>query len=241
MNHATLCALGSSSAAPFARIEDHLPLVRRAARSLHHKYRGLIEFDDLLQIGMLALVEAALHYEDRGFAFATYAFTRVRGAMFDELRRRSALTRSATRWHRLVDATRTRLRQRLRREPADSETARAMGVPSAQFRRHADAAHPLRQESLEASYTDCSPAFAAPDPDAEQAISAQHRDATLADAIAHLPEREAMVLRLYFFDELSLDAIGRTLSIGAARVCQIKKTALLRLRGRMAGWEPLDA
>jgi RNA polymerase sigma factor for flagellar operon FliA len=214
----------------------HMPLVRKIAWHVHGRMSNAVDIEDLVQIGMVALVEAANGYEDRGFAFATYAAMRIRGSMIDFLRRHAAICRSAMAKRREIAKTTAQLEARFGRAPTDTEMAAAMGMDAAGYRATVDAAMAIRHESLDEIYSDQSMWFADVEERADETIEREELKAALASRIADLPEREAMVLQLYFVEEMNLDEIGQTLGVGAARVCQIKKAALDRLRGSLSDW-----
>lgn len=217
-----------------ARVEEHLPLVRRLAWHVHGSLSTAVDVEDLIQVGLVALVEAASAFEDRGLVtFKQYLTTRVRGAMIDELRRHAASTRGAIRRRRAyADAVRA-LTGELGRAPSEAETAERLGVNVAKFRTDYLTAEAAKLDSLDDVYADDQPWFADATPDAfEQLADQQQRDRLVA-AIAALPEREQLVIQLYHVEELNLDEIGLVLGVGAARVCQIKSAAHARLKKAM--------
>jgi RNA polymerase sigma factor FliA len=214
----------------------HMPLVRKIAWHVHGRVSTAIDIEDLIQIGMVALVEAAGGYEDRGHAFATYASMRVRGAMIDQLRRHATLCRSAMARRRDLAKTAAELEHKLGRSPTEAEMAQALGLDAAAYRELADSAVAVRQESLDEVYSDQSMWFADVEERIDVTLERGELRAALAERIGDLPEREAMVLQLYFVEEMNLEEIGLTLGVGAARICQIKKSALDRLRGSLAEW-----
>ena len=222
---------------PEALARAHMPLVRKIAWHVHGRVSTAIEVEDLIQIGMIALVEAANGYEDRGHAFATYATMRIRGAMIDHLRRQATLCRSAMARRRDFPSARVKLEQMLGREASEAELAVELGLDAAEFRRQWDEAQAVRHESIDEVYSEHSMWFADLGEGAEQALQREGLQEALAGAIRQLPEREAMVLQLYFVEEMNLEEIGLTLGIGAARVCQIKKAALEKVRGLLSEWE----
>ena len=222
---------------PEALARAHMPLVRKIAWHVHGRVSTAIEVEDLIQIGMIALVEAANGYEDRGHAFATYATMRIRGAMIDHLRRQATLCRSAMARRRDFTAARVKLEQKFGREASEAELAVELGLDPAEFRRQWDEAQAVRHESIDEVYSEHSMWFADLGEGAEQALQREGLQEALAGAIRQLPEREAMVLQLYFVEEMNLEEIGLTLGIGAARVCQIKKAALEKVRGLLSEWE----
>jgi RNA polymerase sigma factor for flagellar operon FliA len=215
---------------------SHMPLVRKIAWHVHGRVSSAIEVEDLIQIGMIALVEAANGYEDRGHAFASYASVRIRGAMIDHLRRQATICRSAMARRRHFAATRGKLENRLGREASEAELAAELGLDPSEYRRLADETEAVRQDSIDEVYSEHSMWFADLGERADQALERTGLQSALAGAIGTLPEREAMVLQLYFVEELNLEEIGATLGIGAARVCQIKKAALEKVRGMMREW-----
>jgi RNA polymerase sigma factor for flagellar operon FliA len=217
-------------------ITTHMPLVRKIAWHVHGRVSNAVDIEDLVQIGMVALVEAANSYEDRGHAFATYAGLRVRGSMIDHLRRNASQARSGMAKRKEIAKARAEVEARLGRAASEAELAEAMGIDAASFRELADAAESVRHESLDEVYSDQSMWFADLEEQADEQLDRGRLGEALAGHIAQLPEREAMVLQLYFVEELNLEEIGQVLNIGAARVCQIKKAALDKLRGNLSDW-----
>jgi RNA polymerase sigma factor for flagellar operon FliA len=217
-------------------VGSHMPLVRKIAWHVHGRVSNAIDVEDLVQIGMVALVEAAAGYEDRGHAFSTYAGMRIRGAMIDHLRRHATQCRSGMAKRKEIARARAELEAKLGRAVSEPELGEAMGLDPAAFRELADAAESVRHESLDEVYSDQSMWFADVEDGADEQFDRGRLGEALAAHIATLPEREALVLQLYFVEELNLEEIGLVLDIGAARVCQIKKAALDRLRGKLAGW-----
>ena len=216
-----------------AMVRTHAALVRRVAWAVHSRMSSAIEVDDLVQIGMVALVEAARTFEDRGVAFSHYAATRARGAMIDHLRRESRMARSGSANRRKLAQARGELESRLGRHATDAEMAGAMDLePDAYFAMVATT-QPLQQDSIEEVYSDQDLGFADGADAADTQLERREETEALAREIAALSEREGMVLQLYFVEELNLDEIGAVLNVGAARVCQIKKAAMDKLRDRL--------
>lgn len=223
---------------PDRLVRTHLGLVRKIAWHTHARVSTAIDVEELVQTGMVALIEAARNFEDRGQAvFSTYASVRIRGAMIDSLRKHATMCRSALRKRRDLNAARERLSGLLGRAPNHAELAAEMEVSEDELQEMLSATQGLRYESIDEVYSDHSIWFAADEPDAFEQLSGNDMKAAIAAAIRELPEREAMVLQLYFVEELNLEEIGQTLGVGAARVCQIKKVALDKVRKRLGGWE----
>ncbi|MGE4321518.1 MAG: FliA/WhiG family RNA polymerase sigma factor [Sphingobium sp.] len=215
----------------------YMPLVRKTAWHVHGRVSSAIDIEDLLQIGMLALVEAANSFEDRGLGFGAYAQMRVRGAMIDRLRSHATLCRSGMARRRALTTVRARLEQQYGRSPTEAEMAAAMGLDAGAYREMADSAEMIRHSSMDEVYSDQSMWFADVEDRADERLERESLKAALARYIGELPQREALVLQLYFVEELNLQEIGQTLDIGAARVCQIKKAALDRLREKLKDWD----
>jgi RNA polymerase sigma factor for flagellar operon FliA len=215
----------------------YMPLVRKIAWHVHGRVSSAIDIEDLLQIGMVALVEAANGFEDRGLGFASYAQMRVRGAMIDHLRRHATLCRSGMARRKQIAAARSALEQKYGRMPTEAEMSAHMGLEPSDYRELADSAEMVQHTSIDEVYSDQSMWFADVEDRADDILERESLKAAVAACIGKLPQREAMVLQLYFVEELNLEEIGHTLDIGAARVCQIKKAALDKLRTMLRDWD----
>lgn len=224
----------SPAAANEALIRDHMPLVRRIAWHVHGSVSSSIEVEDLVQTGLVALVEAAASFEDRGqVTFAQYLSTRIRGAMIDELRRQATITRGAMRRRRELADAESQLSVQLGRTPTEEEIAMHLGISVERLRADALAAQPVRFEPIDGVYSDDNPWFMSDDPDPFELLESEDLRQTLIAAIGGLSEREAQVIQLYYVEEMNLEEIGLALGVGAARVCQIKKSAHDRLKKAM--------
>ena len=221
---------------PDVLVRGHMQLVRKIAWHVHGRVASAIDVEDLAQIGMVALVEAANGFEDRGHAFATYATLRIRGAMIDHLRRHATICRSAMGRRRELAAVRQRLEQRLGRTPDEPEMAAEMGLDPAAYRAMVDDSQAMHQESIDEIYSDHSMWFADVEERADETLEREGLKGAIVEAIRDLPERDAMVLQLYFVEEMNLEENGQTLGVGAARICQIKKAALDRVRHSLSAW-----
>lgn len=228
---------GRRAPGPDQLVQSHLPLVRKIAWHVHGRMSSATDIEDLVQIGVIALIEAANAYEDRGHAFATYATMRIRGALIDHLRRSATQCRSAMAKRRMLAEAQEKLRQQLRRDPTEAELCAALEIDADALFDLKSAAQSARHESMDDAYSDHSMWFADDGDSADEQIDRARLQTLLSGLIGQLPEREALVLQLYFVEELNLNEIGETLGIGAARVCQIKKAALDKLRGNLAGWD----
>ncbi|MEL7729609.1 sigma-70 family RNA polymerase sigma factor [Citromicrobium bathyomarinum] len=217
------------------KVTQFLPLVRKLAWHYQGHGSATIDVDDLMQAGMMALTEAAQRHDrpsDDGFA--AYAKMRVRGAMVDMLRGQSHRPRSAGSWTRKRDAAEQTLRTELGRAPDSAEMARAMEMPLDRYEAMRFAAS-TTSTSIEECYSDSDTAFGDDRPDPEQNLLASEDSGVLAGAIAALPERLQLVLKLYFIEELNLNEIAAVLGVSVPRVHQLKADALKKARVAMVG------
>lgn len=215
------------------RVLANRQLVRKIAWNIHSRMSGAIEVEDLMQIGLIALVEAARVFEDRGVAFATYASTRIRGAMIDALRRDAPMSRKGMQNRRKLASVRADLEQRLMRAASDAEIAAEMQLGAQAYRELVASTSCPRPASIDDSYSDHDIQFSDGADLADDIMEKAELSALLRDNLAKLSEREQLVLSLYFVEEMNLDEIGLSLDVGAARVCQIKKAAIEKLRDMM--------
>lgn len=223
---------------PERLVRNHLALVRKLAWHTHARVSTALDIEELVQIGMIALIEAARSFEDRGHAaFSTYATVRVRGSMIDALRKQATMCRSALRRRREINAARDSAASVLGRAPSETELASHMEIPLAELQTAITNTQGVRYESIDEVYSDHSIWFANDEPDAFDTLQSSQLRTNLMEAIKSLPERESQVLQLYFVEELNLEEIGQTLGVGAARVCQIKKAALEKVRKLLTHWD----
>jgi len=221
-------------------VEKHGELVRRIAHHLAARLPASVEIDDLIQAGMLGLIDAARNFQaDQGAAFETYASIRIRGAMIDEIRRGDWVPRSVHRRYRDVVAATREVEQTTGRAATAQEVAVKLNVPLDEYHRMLEDAARGQLISLEAHVDehDGEPhlsghAGATPAREFEQVAFKQ----ALGSAIGNLPEREQLVLSLYYEQELNLREIGAVLNVSESRVCQIHGQAMLRLRSRLGEW-----
>src|ERR1043165_412790 len=151
-------------------VRAHMPLVRRIAWHVHARIASAIDVEDLAQIGMVALVEAANSFEDRGHAFATYATLRIRGALIDHLRRHATICRAAIQRRRELAQVRTRLESRLGRGASEAEMAEEMNLAAAGYREMVDDSQAVQQDSIDEVYSDHSMWFADVEERADEAL-----------------------------------------------------------------------
>ena len=220
----------------------HADLVKRIAYHLVSRMPPNVEVDDLIQAGMLGLLDAAKHYSaTKGANFETYAGIRIRGAMLDEVRKSDWTPRSVHRNMREIADVVRKLENEKGHDASPSEIAGALGVSIEEYHKLVQDAASCRLFSFDqmgASEDESSPADHARDERPgpfDNIRDAGFRDA-LANAIGLLPEREKLVLSLYYDEDMNLREIGEVLEVSESRVCQIHGQALVRLRARLAEW-----
>jgi RNA polymerase sigma factor for flagellar operon FliA len=215
-------------------VAQNVSLVKRIAHHLAARLPSSIEIDDLLQSGMIGLLEAASKFDPtRGASFDTYAGIRIRGAMLDDVRKQDWTPRSVHQKHRQVSETARAIEAETGRLADGGEIAARLGVSIDDYHDILRDTAQCRLFSLEETLDEPGtgrdlPASDAATPDQELDQS-QFRD-TLAQAINRLPEREKLVLSLYYEQELNLKEIGEVLGVSESRVCQIHGRALIHLR-----------
>lgn len=211
--------------------ESHLNLARKIAWSIHGRVGQRVEIEDLLQVAHVGLIEASRRYVPQpGVTFAAYAAIRIRGAIMDHLRSLAQQARGALAMQSKMRAAERRLAQALMRQPTEAELAADLGLSGedcARWRMEIEAA---RVDSLDDIYTDQSMLFRDAAPGAEEVLERAAMRQLLRDAIARLPEREAMVLQLYYVEEMNVFEVAEVLKVTTGRVSQIKKSAVDRLR-----------
>lgn len=229
-----------AGAALEALVLRYADLVKRIAYHLVGRLPPSVDVDDLIQAGMMALLEAGRQYApDRGASFETYAGIRVRGAMLDEVRRNNWAPRSVHRRMReLGDAVR-RIEHESGGPATPADVAGALGVTLDEYHRILSDTLSSRMFSFEQVVEDGQEsAYPVAEPGAgpESELVDERFRAALAETIGGMPEREKLVLALYYDEELNLKEIGEVLGVSESRVCQIHGHAIVRLRERMRDW-----
>ena len=222
-------------------VHQYAPLVKRIALHLLARLPSHLVLDDLIQAGMVGLLEAFSKYDpSKGASFETYAGIRIRGAIIDEVRRGDWTPRSVHRNSRRVSEAISIVEGRLGRDASDTEVAEELGVSLDDY-------YALLQDSAEAKLfsldeitdgQDDRPGeqLASSSPAPDGAVEVEGFQAALAQAIDGLPEREKLVLSLYYTEELNLKEIGQILEVTESRVSQIHSQAAARLRVRLKDW-----
>lgn len=206
------------------------PLVDGAANDIYYKMSRAIEWDDLQQIGMLALVQAAEKFEDRGVGFAAYAKLRVKGAMIDALRSHSDESRTSRTKRRELEVERKELERQTGCKPSDKVLAASLGLDGKAWLSLQSQINPIEKTSLDNSYSDHDVNFSDTSILPDEAMEMSQRNELLEEMIASLPTIEAQIIMMSYGKEMKLNMIGKNLGISAARVCQIRKKALENMR-----------
>lgn len=225
-------------------VQRYMPLVKRVAHHLLLRLPASVMLDDLVQNGMLGLLDALDRFEDGyGAQFETYASQRIRGAMLDGLRENDWLPRNLRREMRRVETAVIALEHQLGRIPNESEIAERLEIPLAQYQKTLQEARGHQLLYLEdfrgdddsdylehhLSDVDINPAAILEDKKLREQLTA---------AIDHLPERERLLMALYYEQELNLREIGAILGVTESRVCQLHSQAISRLRAHLVGELP---
>ncbi|PCH61332.1 MAG: RNA polymerase sigma factor FliA [Gammaproteobacteria bacterium] len=221
-------------------IARHAPLVKRIAYHLMSRLPASVQVDDLIQAGMIGLLEAARNYDaSQGASFETYAGIRVRGAMLDEIRKGDWVPRSVHRKARQMAEAVRAIEHKEGRDARDHEVAEAMELNLNDYYKVLQDVSGHRVLSFEdvGVDEDAMPTLTAdPSTNPDEGLLREDFKRCLAEGISGLPERERLVLTLYYDEELNLREIGAVIGVSESRVSQIHSQALIRLKARMANW-----
>ena len=225
-------------------IQQYSPLVKRLAHHMMARLPASVQVGDLVQAGLIGLMDAVGRYEEtQGVAFEAYASQRIRGAMLDELRANDWFPRGARKNQRNLDETLARLEQKLGRAPSEAEAAKAMGVSMEDYRQVVADAHGFHLVFLEDMGNDeddqdfLDRNHASEDDDPLKVLADDRFRQELIDSIGKLPEREKLLMGLYYEKELNFKEIAAVLGVTESRVCQLHGQAVSRLRGKLKAWK----
>jgi len=221
-------------------LAQYAPLVRKLGHLMRAKLPPSVEVDDLIQAGMIGLLDAANRYEEsHGAQFETYAVQRIRGAMLDELRSSDWMPRNMRQAMRKIEVAMTELQQKLGRPPVESAVAAHLNMTLAAYQEMlADAGgHQLvyyedfRDDEDNDHFLDRYCTDGSDDP-LQALVNSNFRGAVI-EAIEALPEREAILMSLYYEQEMNLKEIGAVMGVSESRVCQLHSQAVARMRARL--------
>ncbi|WP_461482329.1 RNA polymerase sigma factor FliA [Porticoccus sp.] len=220
-----------------ALIEQYLPEVRRIALSLQVRLPASIELNDLIQAGVVGLIESMGRFDQSvGASFSTFASQRIRGAMIDELRTRDWMPRSVRRRARDMDACIRHLEQQLGRPPVEREIAEALEMSMEEYRQllsDTNSGDLLPLDDLIGARVDEEFGETRSSSPFEELLDSQQRE-RLVEAIDALPEREKILMSLYYQKEMNLKEIGVIMGVTESRVCQLHSQAVSRLRSKLS-------
>jgi len=215
-------------------VTTHAPLVKRIAYHLLAKLPDTVLVEDLIQSGMLGLLEASNNYSDsHGASFTTYAGIRIRGAMLDDVRRTDWTPRSVHRKARQITQIMQQIEQKTGRDARDTEIASLLEITIDEY-------HKILLDSTCCRLFSTDEVEGGTDPSSTEnileSLSEDDFRKRLIEAIDSLPERERMVVSLYYDNELNLKEIGKILNVSESRACQINNQAMLRLKARLSAF-----
>lgn len=223
-------------------VVQYAPLVKRIAYHMMARLPASVQVDDLIQVGMIGLLDAVSNYDDtQGAQFETYAVQRVRGAMLDELRQCDWLPRSARKALRQIETAMNALEQRVCRAPTEREVANELHVSLEGYQQmllDARGCQLLHYEDLQSSEGEDFFERHCADISAEPFAKLQDGKfrVKLIEAIGLLPEREKLMMAMYYEEELNLREIGEVMGVSESRVCQLHSQAMARLRSKLKEW-----
>ncbi|EMA2414445.1 RNA polymerase sigma factor FliA [Vibrio vulnificus] len=225
-------------------IERYSVLVKRIAHHLLGRLPPSVQVEDLIQAGMIGLIEAQQNYDaSKGASFETYAGIRIRGAMLDDIRRGDWVPRSVHKSNREISQAIAELEGLLNRDPTDAEVAKHMGLSLEQYHSALTDINCSRLIGIEDLGVSDDVITSVEDSDNNtpfKGVSDEYFRKALVESIKQLPEREALVLSLYYDEELNLKEIGEILSVSESRVSQILSQSMQRLRTKLSAWTQND-
>jgi RNA polymerase sigma factor for flagellar operon FliA len=218
-------------------VTQHAGLVKKIAYHMIARLPASVQVDDLIQAGMMGLLGAASHYDaSQGAAFETYASIRVRGAMFDELRRNDWAPKSVHRKGRELSAAINRVENRTGQDASDREVAEEMGVTLDEYHKillDSNICQISSFDVINGSDDDSRDHFADDIPEPTEQLMDEQFQQELIEAIDSLPEREKLIMSLYYEAELNLKEIGLVVGVSESRISQLMSQSHGRLRARM--------
>ena len=215
-------------------INDNINLVKKISWHLHGRVNSIVDIEDVIQIGMLGLISAAQNYvPQKNASFASYASIRIKGEILDYLRKSSNLDRSTILIKKNAEKASNHLRNKLGRDPYQNEIADELGISSEKYQEWSHAFEASVIKSLEDSYDDYSNWFVTNDLNPEEQINdIQLRD-NLKKALKTLEGKEALIIQLYFVEELNIYEIAEVMEVTTGRVSQIKTSAIRKIREQL--------
>jgi RNA polymerase sigma factor for flagellar operon FliA len=224
-----------------AMIRQYQPLVRRLAHHMMAKLPANVQVDDLIQVGLIGLSDALSRYEaGQGAQFETFATQRIRGAMLDELRENDWMSRGSRKSQKDIEQALHRLEHRLGRTPLESEIATEMGMSLTDYQSLLGKVRGTQLVYLEdmGRGSDDEDSFldrhvADSDADPLNLLGDQRLREALVSAIKLLPEREQLIMSMYYEQDMNLKEIALVMNVTESRICQLHSQSIARLRAKM--------
>jgi RNA polymerase sigma factor FliA len=218
-------------------LQEHAPLVKKVGLHLIARLPPDVELGDLIQVGMMGLLKAIENYSDgHGASFETYASIRIRGAMLDEVRRMGWSPRSMQQKAKRVREAIRNVESSKQAEASDSEIAEELGMELDDYHSMSGELVATRLVSLDEEQDEYGSELTSPDVSPESYLEQEEFQQAMKESIQSLPEKEKLVMSLYYNEGLNLREIGAILDVTESRVCQIHGQALTRTRARMKSW-----
>ncbi len=223
-------------------IKEFLPYIKYTAYRLSWKLPHHVTTEDLVSVGLMGLMDALERFEPGKVKLKTYAELRIKGSMIDELRATAWIPRSMRKKIDVINKERLKLEKKYGRMPDDTEVAKSLKMPLDEYFKtlqYATSSNHIRLEDFRNSRysdSDLNITECIADPKAKSPLAELEEKDTkekLADLIDTLPKKEKMVLALYYYEELTMQEIGKVLNITESRVCQIHSQALIKLRTKI--------
>lgn len=220
-----------------ALVLEHAEMVRRIALHLADRLDGACDPDDLIQAGLVGLLETVERYDAiEGVPFEAYAYPRIRGAMLDSLRRNDWCPRNVRKQGRDIDSARRELQQQLGREPSENELVEYSGLTLDEYRRTELTLVSSNVNSLEAVLENGEALLPADVDRTSLAVFEQGKKKSLVEALKQLPEREQVIMSLYYDQEMNQKEIALALDLTEARISQLRSKAVKTLRKKLYEW-----
>jgi RNA polymerase sigma factor for flagellar operon FliA len=223
-------------------LREYAPLVKRIAHQMMTKLPYSVQIDDIIQAGMMGLLDAASRYDEfHGAQFETYATQRIRGAMLDELREADWMPRGLRRDMRRIELAVSRLQQKLGHSPSETEIARELEMPLDDYQHLLQETRGAQLIYYEDFHDEDRDDFFdrfefENDADPLKLLQNERFRSVLIDAIEGLPEREKMLMGMIYEQDMNLREVGEVLGVSESRVSQLHTQAVARLRAKMKGY-----
>ena len=212
-------------------VKDNITLVKKIAWHLHGRVSAIIEIEDLIQIGMLGLISAAQNYTpQKDASFSSYANIRIKGEILDYLRKNSNLCRATIKMKKVSEKASLMLRHKLGREPDNNEIAEELNMTPEKYYEWTNAFEANVIRSLDDSYDEYSQWFVTKEMNPEENINHTELRNGLKEVLGKLEGNEALIIQLYFVEELNVYEIAEVMNVSTGRVSQIKTSAIKRIR-----------